>query len=157
MHTPSEAYLYDYFRKQTSSSFGRIELGIITGVTIVFFLNIVSGCYMLRMRRQMHDLSLVVLGIHQMIPMTEQFELKKPQRIIAPAVTTVNPVTAFASWAYFIDWTVALYLVIISLIFCFCLALGLKYALSRRSYLYVEIGAQSHIIQLRVMRFPTAY
>jgi hypothetical protein len=105
----------------------------------------------------MHDLSLVVLGIHKMIPRTEQFELKKSPSLTTPETITANPNSIFAAWAYYIDWTVALYLVLICTIFCFCLALGLKYALSRRSYLYVEIGSQSHIIQLRVMRFPTAY
>ena len=124
----------------------------------------------------MSELSLVVLTISKFIPLTSSFEqpqqvtlsqfinrqppfaLKQLQRAVADVTLDSLPTTPSAAIDAIVEHFNTRHVIYRGLLFCISLLVSLvvfKVLASRLSFLYVEIGSQARIVQLRLMEFPT--
>ena len=107
---------------------------------------------------QMRDLSLVMLGAMKAIPMMEAFDLKHPQSPSTTELPTTssNILSDMISSLRLSEYSLlflSLMLFLISLITTYA---AVRRALSRRSFIYLEIGSKTEIAQLKLFQFPNA-
>jgi hypothetical protein len=162
-HSPSEALLYDYIGKIGLQEFGHKEIAISSGVGLLVAAQIFTGCWLYRTRRQMSELSLVVLTISKFMPLSSAFELKQSQQAIKDAHFETLPATSNATINDAIDVIlkhfITCQIIYLGLLFCISLCVMMvvfRVLAARRSFLYVEKGTKTRIVQLRLMKFPTA-
>ena len=150
-HSPSEKALDDLYDRLQQFKLTKFEIGLLLGIGLLIVSQIVLTVKVKRHGHTMHKMALAILGISKNIPMTEAFILKN-----APAAEVIDAIPASSVDPYFwLEWG-PYYLASAVLLFSIAVTLGcLKVALSRRGFVYIEIGNDSEAIELKVTELPS--
>jgi hypothetical protein len=151
LHSPTEAVLFQYMRQmaQTAASFpnfNSIETWLIlTPLPCIAIL--VTATIFLHRRIQVLTLALTIAA-----PRAQAFDLRTPMP--TPAIsTTPSPLIQWIETFRQHDFILIslMIVVLISLIF---ISIALHHAVTRHSFLYIDLSTARHVVQLKFFRLP---
>lgn len=150
--------LYDLIDERNKQSrYGNWDKFDILIVCIGTLAGLLLAILVLRMRHQMHDLSLVMLGAMGTLPSVTPFELLKlstqqPTNTDSATSKLIAMITNLGDFEKAIV-VVMILLFLVSLLFSY---IALIRARSPQSYIYLEIHSPTEIVQLKLCQFPSA-